>query len=126
MTIDGVNMALYRDGILIGTSGYSLLTIDQPATNWYLGARPDQYGGISGASTRPGFVGGMSLALIATRAWSAEEVRNWSGNPWQIFESASPWYMIEHSLAAPTASLFQPATLSLGSGGSFYQTPVNG
>lgn len=125
MTLDGANMSLYRDGVLVGTQSYSISTIDQAGTAWFLGARPDQYGGAN-FSGGVGFTGGIAIALIARRAWSPDEVRNWAGNPWQLFQSLSPWYLIEHALAAPTASLSRPATLSLGTGGPFFQTPVNG
>lgn len=107
MTLDNTlatpTMALYRDGILVGTTSYSNTTIDQAGTGWYLGARPDQYGGASPSAGGVGFVGNISLALIATRAWGADEVRSWAGNPWQLFQSPSLWYLTEY---APVATSF--------------------
>lgn len=110
MTLDGSNMALYRDGTLVGSTSYSIATVDQAGTNWYLGARPDQYGGANfGGGT--GFAGGIALAVIATRAWAADEVRSWAGNPWQLFQSPAPWYLIEHASTTSTGS----GAITLGS-----------
>lgn len=103
MTLDGSNMALYRDGTLVGTTSYSISTIDQPGTGWYLGARPDQYGGAN-FSGGTGFTGGIAMAVIATRAWAADEVRSFAGNPWQLFQSPAPWYLIEHASTTSTGS----------------------
>jgi hypothetical protein len=67
-----------------------------------------------------------AVYLWTGRALSAAEVLSLHENPWQIFAPPLPFWWGQSSGGGSTASLFRPATLSLGAGGPFFQTPVNG
>jgi len=65
------------------------------------------------------------MAGIANQPWTMAQMVEFADNPWQIFASPIPWWVEASAAAAPTHGLFFPATLSLGAGGPFFQTPVN-
>lgn len=57
------------------------------------------------------------------RVLTSSDVATLHANPWQLFTPPQPYYW--HGSGAAARSLFLPATLSLGAGGSFFQSGVN-
>lgn len=109
--------ASYVDGILLSAaSNTSAFSPVGPLT-----AIPN-----IGATTTPGFFfnGQIEHMCIWNRVLSADEIGGLCADPYQIF--ASPVLPQIFGYSPAVRSLYTPATLSLGSGGPFFQTPVNG
>ena len=79
-----------------------------------------------GATVTPSFFfgGQMEHFFIWNRVLTAEEVIGMCTDPYQIF--STPVLPQIFGYVSGARSLFVPPTLSLGCGGPFFQTPVNG
>jgi hypothetical protein len=79
--------------------------------------------GFQSSGRNPGSL--IYFSAMWNRFLSAGEIADVSANPWQMLAPNPSYWLYKHTAAA-TSSLFRPATLSLGAGGPFFQTPVNG
>jgi hypothetical protein len=111
--------SLYINGISKGSSSVTF-TPSYANSSVMIGAQ-----GVAGefASRTPNVI--VYWCALWSRILAFSEIQSVSTNPWQLFAPNPSYWLYKHTAAA-TSSLFRPATLSLGAGGPFFQTPVNG